>query len=41
MPRSNDLQAADQMKKIIYDAYDKLTTKIYDDIQAFQNNIRR
>lgn len=39
MPRMNDLKAADQMKKIIYDAYDKLTTKIYDDIQKLQNNI--
>lgn len=39
MPKINDLQASTMMKKIILDAYDKLTTNIYDGIQHLQNKI--
>ena len=41
MPRMNELQAAKMMKRIILDAYDKLTTNIYDEIQHLQNKIHR
>lgn len=36
----NDLTAAKSMNKIILDAYNKLTTNIYDLIQLFQNGIK-
>ncbi len=41
MPRMNELQSATMMKKIILDAYNKLTTNLYDDIQHLQNKIHR
>jgi phosphatidylinositol 4-kinase len=31
--KMNDYEAAQHMKSIIFDAYDKLTTRLYDDIQ--------
>ena len=37
----NDIQAAHYMRNIIYDAYNKLTTRLYDDIQYMQNRIHR
>ncbi|KAL4463226.1 hypothetical protein ABPG74_007227 [Tetrahymena malaccensis] len=37
----NDIEAAKYMRNIIYDAYDKFTTRWYDDIQYLQNKIYR
>lgn len=35
----NDIEAAKYMRGIIYDAYDKFTTRMYDEIQYMQNKI--
>ena len=35
----NDQQAAKYMKRLIYDAANKWTTRYYDGIQKLQNNI--
>ena len=39
--KKSDLEAAEYMKYVIYDAYDKLTTKLYDEIQYAQNGYDR
>jgi len=39
LPDKTDLQASDHMKRLILDAANKWTTKMYDGIQKLQNNI--